>query len=163
MSRFHSFRTPATRPRTPAIQAPESILIDFLEVLSRRGSDSPLDEDLTEWHAVADDPIYLLIFSQQNILPAADVPRPADLLSPSDSRVAPYSTRPRPAAGRASHDEIRDRPLITSRMSATGSIFHADVPPKMLTEKDLITFWADQQITTRYVVAARPTSREDAR
>ena len=97
------------------------------------------------------------------MLPAADVPRPAELPCPSDSRAAPHSTRPGAAAGRTDHDELRVRPLITSWMSATGRTFHADVPPKVLTEKDLITFRADQQITTRYVVATRPTSREDPR
>jgi hypothetical protein len=163
MSRFHSFRTPATRPHAPAIQAPESILIDLVKVLSRQGSDSPPDEDLIDWHTATDDLIYLLIFSQQNILATAHVPSLADLLSPGDSRAAPYSTRPCAAPGRTDHDELRGRPLITSWMSATGRTFRANVSPRMLTEKDLITFWADQQITTRYVMATRPTSREDAR
>lgn len=163
MSRFHSFRTPAIRPHTPAIHAPESILIDFLKVLSRRGSDSPLDQDLFDWHAAADDPIYLFIFFQQNMLHAGDVPRPADLLSPSDSRAALHSTCPGVAAGRVGHNELRVCPLITSWMSATGRTFHSDLPPKVLTEQDLITFWADQKITTHDIVATGPTSREDAR
>jgi len=163
MSRFHSFHTPGTRPLAPAIQAPESILIYFLKVLSRRGSDGPLDEDLIEWHAATDDPIYLPIFSQQNVLPAADVPRLADLLSPSDSRAAPHSTPRGGSAGRLGHDQLRVCPLTISWMSAIDRTFHADVLPKVLTEKNLITFWADQQITTRYVMATGPTSLEDAR
>jgi hypothetical protein len=163
MSRFQSFHTTATRPLTPAIQAPESILIDFLKVLSRRGPEGPLDEDLIDWHAAADDPIYLSIFSQQNMLPPADVPRPADLLSPNDPRAAPDGIPPGGSAGRPGHDQLRVCPLTFSWMSATGRTFHADVPPKVLTEKDLITFWADRQITTRYVVATGPIPLEDAR
>jgi hypothetical protein len=52
-------------------------------------------------------------------------------------------------AGKASghaDDELLARLLITSWTLATGRTLRAGVPPQMLSEDELISFWADDQI-----------------
>ena len=50
-------------------------------------------------------------------------------------------------------DELLARLLITSWTLATGRTLPVGVPPRLLSEDELISFWADNQIT-----AARPAS-----
>jgi hypothetical protein len=45
-------------------------------------------------------------------------------------------------------DELLARVLITSWSLATGRILQAGVAPQSLTEDELISFWADDQIAT---------------
>ena len=46
-------------------------------------------------------------------------------------------------------DELLARVLITSWSLATGRTLRAGVAPQSLTEDELISFWADDQIATR--------------
>jgi hypothetical protein len=55
-------------------------------------------------------------------------------------------------AGRAAghvhdDDDILARLLITSWTLATGRTLPGDVPPQMLSAEELISFWADEQMT----------------
>jgi hypothetical protein len=54
-----------------------------------------------------------------------------------DSSAVPQHARP-------SEDEILARLLIINWALATGRTLRADVPPQLLTEEELITFWADE-------------------
>ncbi len=129
-------------------------------VLSFR-TNSHVVEDLIDWHASTDDPIYRLAFSPPDMLSAADVPRFVGLLSASDSRAVPQNTRPSVAASLVDKDELLARLLIASWMPATARTLHADVPPQLLAE-ELITFWAAKQAAAG-CVATGPTSSGDAR
>jgi hypothetical protein len=64
--------------------------------------------------------------------------------------------------GTADHagDEFLTRLLISSRPVATGGILRTDVPLWLLTEDDLISSWADDQITV--AGRAAPASPADA-
>jgi hypothetical protein len=44
-------------------------------------------------------------------------------------------------------DEILARLLIISWTLATGRTLRGDVPPQMLSAEELISFWADEQMT----------------
>jgi hypothetical protein len=48
-------------------------------------------------------------------------------------------------AHRADEDELLARLLITSWSLTTGRTLRAGVPPQLLTEEELISFWADDQ------------------
>ncbi len=48
----------------------------------------------------------------------------------------------------ANEDELLARVLITSWSLATGRTLRAGVAPQSLTEDELISFWADDQIAT---------------
>jgi hypothetical protein len=50
------------------------------------------------------------------------------------------------AVYRAGEDELLARVLMTSWSLATGRTLRAGVPPQSLTEEELISFWADDQI-----------------
>ena len=53
-------------------------------------------------------------------------------------------------AGKATEhadDELLARLLITSWTLATGRTLRGDVPPQMLSAEELISFWADEQMT----------------
>jgi hypothetical protein len=50
------------------------------------------------------------------------------------------------AVYRAAEDELLARVLMTSWSLATGRTVRAGVPPQSLTEEELISFWADDQI-----------------
>ncbi len=60
----------------------------------------------------------------------------------------------RPAPGRSAYqaaqgdDDLLARLLITSWTLATGRTLRDDVPPALLSEEELISFWADDQILT---------------
>ncbi len=123
---------------------------------------SPVVENLTSWHTPTDDPVYRLVFSQRNMLPAADVARLADLLSASDSRPVPQNQRPCAAAGLADDDQLPAPPLITNWQLPDRAL-HAYVPPQPLAEEELIASWAGKQTTVGCVVATGPTSRRAAR
>ncbi len=47
----------------------------------------------------------------------------------------------------ANGDELLARILITSWSLATGQILRPGVTPELLTEDELISFWADDQLT----------------
>ena len=47
---------------------------------------------------------------------------------------------------RVDEDELLARVLMTSWSLATGRTLRAGVPPQSLTEEELISFWADDQI-----------------
>ena len=47
-------------------------------------------------------------------------------------------------------DELLARVLVTSWSLATGRTLRAGVAPQSLTEDELISFWADDQIATPY-------------
>jgi hypothetical protein len=53
-------------------------------------------------------------------------------------------------------DELLARLLITSWTLATGRTLRAGVPPQLLSEDELISFWADDQITA--AVPATPAA-----
>ena len=53
-------------------------------------------------------------------------------------------------------DELLARLLITSWTLATGRTLRAGVPPQLLSEDELISFWADDQITA--AVPAAPAA-----
>ncbi len=56
-------------------------------------------------------------------------------------------------------DELLARLLITSWMLTTGRALPAGVPPQLLSKEELISFWADDQITHAGPAApARPAS-----
>lgn len=59
------------------------------------------------------------------------------------------------AVRHADEDELLARVLITSWSLATGRTLRAGVAPQSLTEDELISFWADDQITmaSRAVIA----------
>ncbi len=52
------------------------------------------------------------------------------------------------AVHHADEDELLARVLITSWSLATGRTLRAGVAPQSLTEDELISFWADDQIAT---------------
>ena len=52
------------------------------------------------------------------------------------------------AVYRPNEDELLARVLITSWSLATGRTLRAGVTPQSLTEDELISFWADDQIAT---------------
>ena len=86
-------------------------------------TNSHVIENLIDWDAAPDDPIYRLVFPQPDMLPAADVRRLADLLSGSAPAGEPARRRARdpdaaqPAPGRAAAAERR-RAWTTSRCPA---------------------------------------------
>jgi hypothetical protein len=53
-----------------------------------------------------------------------------------------------PAIRHADEDELLARVLITSWTLTTGRTLRAGVAPQSLTEDELISFWADDQIET---------------
>ena len=56
----------------------------------------------------------------------------------------------------SNEDDLLARVLITSWSLATGRTWRAGVAPHSLTEEELISFWADDQMTSRApAVAAR--------
>jgi hypothetical protein len=56
----------------------------------------------------------------------------------------------------SNEDDLLARVLITSWSLATGRTLRAGVAPHSLTEEELISFWADDQMTSRApAVAAR--------
>ncbi len=59
-------------------------------------------------------------------------------------------------------DEILARLLITSWTLATGRTLRGDVPPQMLSAEELISFWADEQMTADHVPGPPATYPHDA-
>ena len=57
------------------------------------------------------------------------------------------------------YDEILARLLITSWTLATGRTLRGDVPPQMLSAEELISFWADEQMTADHARPPRPHTR----
>ena len=64
----------------------------------------------------------------------------------SDSGVNARCRFFRRAVRYSGEDELLARVLITSWSLATGRTLRGDVTPQSLTEDELITFWADDQI-----------------
>jgi hypothetical protein len=64
------------------------------------------------------------------------------------------------AADHVGDDELLARLLISSRPLATGCTLRTDVPLRLPTEDDLISSWADDQITP--AGRAAPASPADA-
>ena len=72
-----------------------------------------------------------------------------------------------PASRTADHDARDDdadlaRLLITSWMLATGRALRADVPPHLLSQDELITFWADDQLAAAGEAPAAPAPGSEA-
>jgi hypothetical protein len=65
----------------------------------------------------------------------------------SDSGAISLSNFRRRSAGRGYEDELLARVLITSWTLATGRTLRAGVPPQAHTADELITFWADDQMS----------------
>jgi hypothetical protein len=70
------------------------------------------------------------------------------LLRASDSGAIPRRNISRRWADRGDEDELLARVLITSWTLATGRTLRAGVPAQSHSEDELITFWADDQMTT---------------
>ena len=69
------------------------------------------------------------------------------LIRASDSGGISRSNFRRPSAGRGYEDELLARVLITSWTLATGRTLRAGVSPQSHSEDELITFWADDQMS----------------
>jgi hypothetical protein len=54
-------------------------------------------------------------------------------------------------------DEILARLLIISWTLATGRTLRSDVPPQMLSAEELISFWADEQMTADHAPGSPAT------
>jgi hypothetical protein len=56
-------------------------------------------------------------------------------------------------------DEILARLLIIGWTLASGRTLRGDVPPQMLSAEELISFWADEQLTADQAPGPRPHTR----
>lgn len=65
----------------------------------------------------------------------------------SDSRVISHPRFFGHLMRHANQDELLARVLITSWSLATGRILRPGVAPELLTEDELISFWADDELT----------------
>ena len=72
-----------------------------------------------------------------------------------ESGAIPRRGLPLWAASHAGDDDvILARLLITSWTLATGRTLRSDVPPRFLSDEELISFWADERMTADLAVPA---------
>ncbi len=71
------------------------------------------------------------------------------LVRASDSGAIPRCNIPRRRADRGGEDESLARVLITSWTLATGRTLRAGVPPQSHSAAELVTFWTDDQMSTK--------------
>ena len=79
-----------------------------------------------------------------------------------DSRVIAQHEAGGVAPDRTGDDELRAHLLITSWTPTAGSTLRTGVPPQLLSEDELTSFWADEQVTAYRRAATRPGSPQDA-
>ena len=85
-------------------------------------------------------------------MPDITVSRPA---GERESGAIPRRGLPLWAASHAGDDDvILARLLITSWTLATGRTLRSDVPPRFLSDEELISFWADERMTADLAVPA---------
>lgn len=77
--------------------------------------------------------------------------------SARDSRVLQGHSHLSAATGLAAEDELAACLLIATWASTTGHTLRADIRPQLLTQEELISFWADEQTGTGSAVFNRPT------